>query len=84
MSEVRKANKEAGFYFFEPATMRFFASRVASPLYKNQTFITSEKRCFEDYTRVYAVRKVSSNGDIKTVKSGFKSIDEARGYARLI
>ena len=81
IDEVKEANKELGHHFFSPDTMKFFASRVESSLYKNQTFITSEKKCFDDYTRVYCVRKALSNGSIETVERQISSIEEARKIA---
>lgn len=82
ISEVRKANKEAGQHFFDADAMRFFASAVESQLYKNQTFITSEKRCFEDYTRVYSVRLAKPNASIETLFNNLESLSEARSLAR--
>lgn len=84
LSELKEANKEAGFHFFSPDTMRFFASRIESTLYKNQCFITSEKKCFEDYTRVYSVRKANSDASITTVDSQIESIEEARKIIRTV
>ena len=56
LAEVKQKNNEAGFYFFEPETMRFFGSRVESSLYKNNTFVTSEYSGFDRKTRAYTVR----------------------------
>ena len=67
ISEVKQANTNLGHHFFDRDTMRFFDSKIESTLYKNQCFITSEKKCFNDYNRVYAVRRARSNGSIETV-----------------
>jgi len=42
---------------FEPGNMSFFASRFHNTLYgkHNNVVIWSDKRCFDDYTRVYRV-----------------------------
>lgn len=81
MQEVIEANEEAGRYFFSENTMRFFDSRVESELFDNQTFITSEKRGFEDYRRVYAVRVANPDGTISTVEKGFDSYEDAEEVA---
>lgn len=44
IESVKRANKENGYHFFDYETMKFFASRIESKLYKNQCFITSEKK----------------------------------------
>ena len=81
MADVRAANKESGYYFFSPDTLRFFASRIASKLYiKQQCFITSEKKCFNDETRVYSVRYVRPDGSIDTLANGLACIESAREY----
>lgn len=77
MSEVIEANEAIGHHFFEPDTMAFFESKVETKLFKNQCFITSEKACFEDYTRVYTVRQVNERGAISTVARGFDSLGSA-------
>ena len=82
MAEVKKANKEIGHFFFSKDTMRFFDSRVESVLYKNQCFVTSEKACFEDYTRVYTVRQVESDGEINTISDKFRTVEAARAFGR--
>jgi hypothetical protein len=83
MDQVKSANKANGYYFFSPDTMRFFASRASEHLdYNTQCFVTSEKRCFEDYTRVYAVRQVGPNGNIKTLAKDFSSSRAAWSYIK--
>lgn len=82
IKELKEANKEAGYHFFSKEIMKFFASKIESNLYKNKTFITSEKKCFDDYTRVYSVRKANSDASIETVKTDIKTIEEARIVAR--
>lgn len=82
IKEVKQANKELGHHFFDSDTMNFFASSVETTLYKNQTFITSEKKCFDDYTRVYSVRLVKPNGSIDTIERGLPSLKDARKVAK--
>jgi hypothetical protein len=74
IDQVKKANRDNGYYFFSPDTMRFFASRVSQGFdYNTQCFVTSEKKCFNDYTRVFSVRQAGPDGDIKTIAKGFSS-----------
>jgi hypothetical protein len=83
IADVRRRNGEAGRYFFSPSTMKFFASKVESTLYKNLCFVTSEKKCFEDYTRVFHVRRYDPfTHDIETLGNVFMFIDDARKFAR--
>ena len=82
IAEVKRANREAGFYFFSPDTMRFFASRIESGLYKNQCFITSEKRCFSDDTRVFKVRRARPDGSIENMSEWCDDFEEAREIVR--
>lgn len=81
IADVKEANKASGRYFFSPDTMRFFDSQIESTLYRNQCFITSEKACFSDYTRVYHVRRARSDGSIETLGE-FKYKDDARNFAK--
>jgi len=81
MQQVKEANKAIGNYWFSPKTMAFFDSKVVSRLdYNTQCFITSEKKCFEDYTRVYAVRQVENEGSIKTLARDFRTIEQAEEF----
>lgn len=89
IQEIKKLNKDIGHHFFNLDTMRFFASKVESKLFSNGTFITSEKRCFEDNTRVFAIRKARYNtnpingnktftGEIETLEKGIESLEQAK------
>ena len=58
IDEIKQANARAGYYFFAPATMRFFRSRVSSTIYQGVGgiyFITSEQ--FVDSNGVRASRR---------------------------
>jgi hypothetical protein len=80
MNEVKQANKYLGHHFFSPDTMKFFASKIESELYDNQCFITSEKKCFNDYNREYNVRQAREDGSIESIKRGFSSVKEAERF----
>ena len=66
MSEIKAAAEAAGSFWFEPATMRFFASRVGSGGYRASSgaiyFVSSEQfRASNGYraARRYTVRKLT-------------------------
>ena len=67
MSEVRRANEDRGHYFFEPATMRFFHSRIGGTLYGGRFFVTSECREPVETPRLFTVREAMPDGSIDTV-----------------
>ena len=74
--QIRQANEDAGYHFFEPSTMRFFDSRVASKqVYPKATggsyFITSERFDWNS-PRLYTIRECSENGHISTI-GGFQA-----------
>lgn len=70
--------RDARGHFFSADTMRFFASRVLDGVYQGPGgvyFVTSEKRSFSDYTRVYHVRSYDpTTGAVETAKG---SVDYA-------
>lgn len=64
---VQDYNYTSSGHFFDRDTMRFFKSRLTSH-YKRVSnrkayFVTTEKRCFDDNTRVASVRCVTLNED---------------------
>ena len=65
MDAVRRANRDAGHYFFEPETMRFFASRVGETLYAGRYFVSSERG--HGRQRRYTVREALPDGSIEPV-----------------
>ncbi len=72
ISEIKAANKRAGFYFFERATLRFFRSRIERAVYEGPGgvyFVTSEQFVGSEYTapRMWTVRKFwPETGDCET------------------
>lgn len=83
MGEVKRAHASAGGHFFDPATMRFFKSRVVSArLHDGGFFITSEQ--YEDEPRHYRVRRFDAADpiDIETVGDPLGSLDDARALIR--
>lgn len=70
MYAVKLANRQAGFHFFEKATLRFFASRIGRELYGGKYFITSEQFIPSSglaEPRKYTVRCIHPEGDITTI-----------------
>lgn len=76
-------------HFFDKDTMRFFRSRLLSH-YKRiddftAYFVTSEKRCFADFTRVFTVRKATLKDDqidIQTVAYQLPTLYQAKQYLK--
>jgi hypothetical protein len=76
---IKRANRQAGFHFFEPATMRFFDSRTGQEAYQGAggTFFVSSEQFHgsngHSAARHYSVRKFDPlSGDIDTV-GGFQA-----------
>lgn len=83
IKDAKRINAEKGKHFFSKDTMRFFDSKIESDLFTNNTFITSEKRCFDDYTRVFAVRLFNpETGSIETLERNLLTKEDARKLAR--
>lgn len=75
---IKEANKAIGHHFFEADTMRFFSSRILPRVYAGKYFITSEKRCFQDYSRVYSIRVVDHDGRIDTIEGKYNTAGQAK------
>ena len=85
MADVKRRNKEAGYFFFSPGTMKFFACRIESELIRGKYFITSEKAGFETAKRGYNVRVFDSEtGAVANAGqfNGFKTKEEAKEYIK--
>jgi hypothetical protein len=65
IQQIKDANHAAGHHWFEPATMRFFKSRVSGPVIANM-FVSSEQGPHQD-RRYYTIRIAGDDGDIDTV-----------------
>lgn len=93
INEIKAANRELGHHFFSRDTLRFFASRVYNDVIECADgaclFVTSEKRGFEDFTRVYTVRRAHVSGNVTTASefgkypSRHKALIAARAFAEL-
>lgn len=78
IEDIKRANADAGYYFFSPSTMRSFNSRVSDTVYQGPGgifFVTSEKNRGRynywssiEHPRLYSVRQfLPETADIKTV-----------------
>ena len=84
MGDVKCLNREKGQFFFSPSTIRFFNSRVASPLFNNKYFVTSEK--FDAGSpRKYTIRKfdrrtgkIGTEGEFQEYPDRASAIREAK------
>lgn len=66
VSEIKQANRAAGKHFFDPATMRFFRSRILRGVIGGKYFVTSEQ--FDaNSPRLYTLHEATPEGDIRTV-----------------
>ena len=77
ISDIKKRNQEVGHHFFDPATMRFFDSKVYDKVFGDY-FVTSEQA--PAGLRRYSVRKVNwVTGEVVTVGQfqEFESLREA-------
>ena len=58
VKDIKRLAADVGYHWFEPATMRYFGSRVGSKVYGGQYFISSEQY-FHTEPRLYTIRKVT-------------------------
>ena len=72
MSDVRRANKDAGYHWFDSSTLGFFGSHVGRTLYGGRYFISSEQPPYGP--RRYTVREAEPDGGIETV-GGFQQYE---------
>lgn len=94
ITEIRARNKAAGFYFFNRASMRFFASRIESGAYAGADgasyFITSEQSrpsSGPPGPRRYTLRRFDPViGDISTVGKfqAYSTLANARIATRMV
>lgn len=90
--EIRARNAELGHYFFQPESMRFFASRILRDCYpaadgSGTYFVTSEQFRPVDgapHARLYTVRLSRLDGSIDTVGEfqAFATARAAKAHAK--
>ncbi len=84
IGHIQDANKNSGRFFFDPAAMRGFRSRVHNAVYGGCAFVTSEQFAFRGRTepREYRVRVAMQDGSIKSMDMRFKTRALAHDNAR--
>lgn len=94
VSDLKAIAKEHGSHFFDFGTMRFFNSRVHSPVYTGGDgwyFVTSEQNtgAFGDSSnpRMYTVRRMTKDADIDEPEGEgafqkHSTLEKARSVAR--
>lgn len=84
ITAIKRANREAGQYFFEPDTMRFFDSHVDDRVHGGRYFVTTEKP--PHGARHYTVREAMPNGHIEDASEfgEFESAPEAHRWAKAL
>ena len=82
ITEIKAANKSIGHHFFSRGAMRFFNSKIESPVLRGRYFITSEIGPNE--VKAYSVHMASDAGEIETIGGfhSFKSTKEAMAFVR--
>lgn len=95
IDDIKRANADAGYYFFSPSTMRSFNSRVSDEVYQGPGgvfFVTSEKNRGScnywnsiERPRLYTVRQfLPETGDVKNMEGfqKYKTLDSAKRAAK--
>lgn len=85
IDDVKRANRALGHHWFDPATLRFFNSRIIPPLEKGRYFVTSER--FDSSTpRRYTVRVAYCDGRVETVGDfmHYATLRDARKAIRMM
>jgi len=81
INEIKKANKEAGYHYWEPSTVRFFQGKTLPEVYGGRYFVDSIQP--PHGPRQYAVKAACANGSISSITSGIDSLGSARALALL-
>lgn len=77
---IEQANSAAGLYFFEPATLRFFRSKVSARTYGGGVFYTSETN--PEGVERWTLRLADASGQVHTL-GDFHAIPDGRTAAKL-
>tara|TARA_R110000824_G_scaffold388405_3_gene583975 strand:+ start:960 stop:1226 length:267 start_codon:yes stop_codon:yes gene_type:complete len=83
MADIKRNNKQAGLHFFDKDTMNYFDSKIETGLYKDNTFITSERHNDSNEPRRFTIRKALECGkSIKTIGNfgEFETLKDAKFF----
>ena len=86
MQAVIEANKAAGHHFFDEGAMEFWGSKIESPLFPNNCFVTSEDN-FDRSKRLYTIRRFDpAKGSIDDASEfqAYSTKEEAVAAAKLM
>lgn len=67
ITEVKRANKASGHFWFSPATVKAFASRVESPILGGRYWVESTTT-YNDEGREYKLCVADDDGDVQYVR----------------
>ena len=83
MAEVKETNKKNGFHYFDAKTMKYFNSKILTPLILGKYFITSEKFISSSgYSETsYTICKARENASIDRIKT-FETKQSAKEHLR--
>lgn len=85
LDDIKRINREKGYYYFSPDTMRFFKSRVSEDVYQGEGgvfLVTSEQG--PNMPRLYSVRQFfPETGKVNTVDEfqAYKTLSAAKRRA---
>ena len=84
ITDIKRANKKAGKFFFSPDTMKFFGSRIESKVYEGRGgiyFVTSEQP--PHGKRIFNVRRFQKEtADIEFSKQAITTKEKACKIAK--
>lgn len=82
--QIEYANTNAGQHFFDPATMRFFRSRIASRTVINGRYFITSEQFDASSPRLYTIRRANDDGSIDTVGEfqQYETVEAAKAAAR--
>ncbi len=82
ISELKVLNEKNGGCWFEPSTMRYFRTRIESPILHGRYFISSEQQS-EESRRKFTVRSFDEFGSVDTVGEFHSHNTKAEAMAAL-
>ena len=79
VTEIKEANKEAGYHFFDRKTMKFFKSKIESKVIQGKYLIISNM--YDEKTKKYMITEALDTGKVNYITfDHFNSMGEARTF----
>jgi hypothetical protein len=69
ITEVKRANKAAGYFWFSPATMKHWGARVETPVMDGRFWVESA-RTYDDEGREYKLVTADDAGGVDYLRAG--------------